>query len=82
MSGLRESVCDFKFKFLGGTFQLGASISVVPINKNSGGLEQVMSDAILDILHDIGADFSQGYGIGKPVPITALASGVARPATH
>ena len=45
MSGLRESVCDFKFESLGRTFQLGASIGVLPINKNSGGLEQVMSDA-------------------------------------
>jgi len=44
--------------------------------------EFVENDAILDKLHDIGVDFAQGYGIGKPVPIAKLASGVARPATH
>ena len=42
--------------------------------------EFVENDAILDKLHDIGVDFAQGYGIGKPVPIAELASGVARPA--
>ena len=45
VSGFRESVCDFKFESQGRAFQLGASIGVVPVTKNTGALEQGMSDA-------------------------------------
>ena len=34
--------------------------------------EFVENDAILEKLRDIGVDFAQGYGIGKPVPIGEL----------
>lgn len=34
--------------------------------------EFVENDEILEILREIGVDRAQGYGIGKPIPITQL----------
>ena len=34
--------------------------------------EFVEDDEILSVLRDIGVDYAQGYGIGKPCPLTSL----------
>jgi len=36
--------------------------------------EFVEDDAILEKLADIGVDYAQGFGVGKPVPFTDILS--------
>ena len=45
VDNLREAISEFRFEWEGRTFHVGVSIGIIPINRLSGGLEQIMSAA-------------------------------------